>query len=52
MRFSSIVGMDDLKQTIRLKIIEPFLNPGLFQRFRKAAGGGIFSTDRPAAAKP
>ena len=40
-RFSSIVGMDDLKKTIRLKIIEPFLNPGLFQRFRKESGGGI-----------
>jgi transitional endoplasmic reticulum ATPase len=50
-RFSSIVGMDELKQTIRLKIIEPFLNPGLFQRFRKAAGGGILLYGPPGCGK-
>jgi transitional endoplasmic reticulum ATPase len=50
-RFSSIVGMDDLKQSIRLKIIEPFLNPGLFQRFRKAAGGGILLYGPPGCGK-
>lgn len=50
-RFSSIVGMDDLKRTIRLKIIEPFLNPGLFQRFRKRAGGGILLYGPPGCGK-
>ncbi len=50
-RFSSIVGMDELKQTIRLKIIEPFLNPGLFQRFRKQAGGGILLYGPPGCGK-
>ena len=50
-RFSSIVGMDDLKRTIRLKIIEPFLNPGLFQRFRKQAGGGILLYGPPGCGK-
>ena len=50
-RFSSIVGMEDLKQTIRLKIIEPFLNPGLFQRFRKQAGGGILLYGPPGCGK-
>jgi transitional endoplasmic reticulum ATPase len=50
-RFSSIVGMEELKQTIRLKIIEPFLNPGLFQRFRKAAGGGILLYGPPGCGK-
>ena len=50
-RFSSIVGMDDLKKTIRIKIIEPFLNPGLFQRFRKQAGGGILLYGPPGCGK-
>lgn len=50
-RFSSIVGMDDLKKVIRIKIIEPFLNPGLFQRFRKQAGGGILLYGPPGCGK-
>lgn len=50
-RFSSIVGMDDLKKTIRIKIIEPFVNPGLFQRFRKQAGGGILLYGPPGCGK-
>jgi SpoVK/Ycf46/Vps4 family AAA+-type ATPase len=50
-RFSSIVGMEDLKKTIRIKIIEPFLNPGLFQRFRKQAGGGILLYGPPGCGK-
>src|SRR5690349_4436033 len=50
-RFSTIVGMDDLKKTIRIKIIEPFVNPGLFQRFRKQAGGGILLYGPPGCGK-
>lgn len=50
-RFSSVVGMDDLKKTIRIKIIEPFLNPGLFERFRKQAGGGILLYGPPGCGK-
>jgi AAA+ superfamily predicted ATPase len=50
-RFSSIVGMEELKRTIRLQIIEPFLNPGLFARFRKRAGGGILLYGPPGCGK-
>lgn len=50
-RFSSIVGMEDLKKTIRIKIIEPFVNPGMFQRFRKQAGGGILLYGPPGCGK-
>jgi SpoVK/Ycf46/Vps4 family AAA+-type ATPase len=50
-RFSDIVGVEELKQTIRLKIIEPFRNPGLFQRFRKGAGGGILLYGPPGCGK-
>ena len=37
-RFMHIAGMEDLKKSIRLQIIEPFLNPGMFAKFRKKAG--------------
>lgn len=50
-RFSSIVGMDDLKKSIRLKIIEPFVNPGIFRKFRKQAGGGILLYGPPGCGK-
>lgn len=50
-RFTDVIGADDLKKTIRLKIIEPFLNPGLFQRFRKQAGGGILLFGPPGCGK-
>lgn len=50
-RFSSIIGMEDLKQSIRLKIVEPFLNPGLFARFRANAGGGILLYGPPGCGK-
>lgn len=50
-RFSSIVGMETLKQTIRVKIIEPYLNPGLFARFKAHAGGGILLYGPPGCGK-
>jgi len=50
-RFSSIIGMEELKKSIRLKIIEPFLNPGLFARFRSNAGGGILLYGPPGCGK-
>jgi transitional endoplasmic reticulum ATPase len=50
-RFSSIVGMEELKKTIRIKIIEPFVNPGIFERFRKQAGGGILLYGPPGCGK-
>lgn len=51
LRFSSIVGMDELKKTIRLKIIEPYLKPGLFERFRAQSGGGILLYGPPGCGK-
>jgi SpoVK/Ycf46/Vps4 family AAA+-type ATPase len=50
-RFIHIAGMDDLKKSIRLQIIEPFLNPGLFAKFRKKAGGGILLYGPPGCGK-
>jgi transitional endoplasmic reticulum ATPase len=50
-RFMHIAGMDDLKKTIRLQIVEPFINPGLFAKFRKKAGGGILLYGPPGCGK-
>jgi SpoVK/Ycf46/Vps4 family AAA+-type ATPase len=50
-RFMHIAGMEDLKKSIRLQIIEPFVNPGLFAKFRKKAGGGILLYGPPGCGK-
>jgi SpoVK/Ycf46/Vps4 family AAA+-type ATPase len=50
-RFMHIAGMDDLKKSIRLQIVEPFLNPGLFAKFKKKAGGGILLYGPPGCGK-
>jgi SpoVK/Ycf46/Vps4 family AAA+-type ATPase len=50
-RFSDVVGMRDLKKVVRLKIVEPFANPGLFQRFKKNSGGGVLLYGPPGCGK-
>jgi SpoVK/Ycf46/Vps4 family AAA+-type ATPase len=50
-RFVHIAGMEDLKKSIRLQIIEPFVNPAMFARFRKKAGGGILLYGPPGCGK-
>lgn len=50
-RFDDVAGMNDLKRTIRMQIIEPFLRPGLFAKFRKKAGGGVLLYGPPGCGK-
>lgn len=50
-RFADVAGLDALKQSLRLQIIEPFLRPGLFARFRKQAGGGVLLYGPPGCGK-
>ncbi len=50
-RFVDIVGMEDLKKTIRLRIIDPFLKPGLFAKFKKKTGGGLLLYGPPGCGK-
>ncbi|MDD9998705.1 MAG: ATP-binding protein [Gammaproteobacteria bacterium] len=49
--FDDLTGMDDLKRTLRIQIIEPFLRPGLFQRFKKDPGGGVLLYGPPGCGK-
>jgi len=50
-RFSDVVGLDELKRSLRIQIIEPFLKPGLFARFKKSAGGGVLLYGPPGCGK-
>lgn len=50
-RFADIAGLEDLKRTVRLQIIEPFLRPGLFAKFKKSAGGGVLLYGPPGCGK-
>ncbi|MDY7094129.1 MAG: ATP-binding protein [Acidobacteriota bacterium] len=50
-RFSDVVGMEGLKKLLRLRIIEPFHRPGLFQRFKKKSGGGVLLYGPPGCGK-
>jgi len=50
-KFSDIVGMEALKDTLRLKVIEPFKNPGLFARFSKKRSDGILLYGPPGCGK-
>lgn len=50
-RFEDVGGLEDLKNTIRMKIIKPFLTPGLFERFKKKSGGGLLLFGPPGCGK-
>jgi len=49
--FSGIGGMENVKEEIRMKIIQPLENPELFKAFGKAAGGGILLYGPPGCGK-
>ena len=50
--FADVGGLEQVKRQITRKIILPFQKPGLFQKFRRKAGGGILLYGLPVAARP
>lgn len=50
-RFSDIAGMQDAKKTVKRRIVDPFINPGLFNRFKKRSGGGVLLYGPPGCGK-
>ncbi|MFO7710586.1 MAG: ATP-binding protein [Candidatus Woesearchaeota archaeon] len=49
--FSHIGGLEHVKEEIRLRIVEPFLNPELFRMYGKQPGGGILLYGPPGCGK-
>lgn len=49
--FNDVGGMDELKEQIRLKIIEPMRNPELYKAYGKAVGGSILMYGPPGCGK-
>jgi transitional endoplasmic reticulum ATPase len=49
--FNQIAGMEELKKTLTLKIIEPFRNPEIFKKYGKKAGGGVLLYGPPGCGK-
>lgn len=50
-RFSDIGGLEKIKKTIKMQIIEPFSNPSMFAKFGKKAGGGVLLYGPPGCGK-
>jgi transitional endoplasmic reticulum ATPase len=50
-RFSDIGGLEQVKKSIRMQIVEPFNNPEMFAKFGKKAGGGVMLYGAPGCGK-
>ena len=50
-RFDDVVGLEDVKQQIRLRIIAPYQQPEIYAAFGRNAGGGILLYGPPGCGK-
>ncbi len=49
--FEDVIGLEDVKEYIKLNVIEPFRNPELYELFKKKAGGGLLLYGPPGTGK-
>ncbi len=49
--FSDVGGMEPIKESVRMKIVYPFKNKGVFARYGKRAGGGLLLYGPPGCGK-
>ncbi|MGG4447393.1 AAA family ATPase [Brevibacillus sp. HB1.2] len=49
--FEDVGGLHEVKNAIHMKIIKPFVSPGLFELFKKKIGGGILLYGPPGCGK-
>lgn len=50
-RLDDVAGLDEVKQELREKVIEPFLHPDIYERFKVTVGGGILMYGPPGNGK-
>ena len=50
-RLSDVMGMDDAKEQLRLRLIEPVLNPGRARKYGLKVGGGVLLYGPPGTGK-
>jgi len=50
-KLDDVAGLNDVKQELREKVIEPFLHPELYERFKVKVGGGILMYGPPGNGK-
>ena len=49
--FDDVAGLDDVKQTIRRRVINAMQHPDLYERFKKESGGGVLMYGLPGTGK-
>lgn len=49
--FDDVVGLEDVKDAVREKVIEPLLHPELYEKYRIKKGGGIIMYGPPGTGK-
>jgi len=50
-KLDDVAGLDDVKQELREKVIDPFLHPEIYDRFKVKIGGGILMYGPPGNGK-
>lgn len=49
--FDDVVGLEDVKEAVQEKVVEPLLHPELYEKYRIKKGGGILMYGPPGTGK-